>query len=838
MQFSFAHGQNITKIKGRVFDAQTKEPMPFVDLILKDTYVGASTDLDGRYEIETKNPSDTLECNFIGYKAVALPIKKEEKQTIDFYLEQEGVSIAAVTIVEKKGRYRKKNNPAVDLMRNVIENRDRNRLEAQPHYSYDKHEKLELDINNISEEFKQRKSFKNFEFLWNYLDTSDVNGRVFLPLYIREILASVHYRKDPESKKEFRHAIKMTEFDEALDMESVTSVIDLLYQDVNLYDNSIKLLDNDFLSPMAPWALNYYRFYILDTTFINQKEAIHLAFIPRNKTFIGFTGDVYISNDGRYTLLKAVLGITKDISMNFVRDIRVVQEFEEIDSVYALSRDEITIDASLSSGGLGVYASRDNIYRNYNFSPPDDESIFDNIEEVVIAENAYEQNKSFWSDNRLSKLSPKEQGIYNMIDTLQTVPAYRRFVLGTKLLTTGYIPAGPLDIGKLGTMVSFNQIEGLRLRVGPETSHNLTQKIQARTYGAYGFKDKKFKYGLSLLYTFNDDYRENPRKYVKAAYRKDVFFPGLELEFLAADNFLTSFRRGEANQMLFVEEYNLDLYLENEVGFMKFGFDNKKREPYGTLTFDAVRNDMSVSIADVHTTALSFTGEFSPNTAFIQGREIRTPIKSNHPRFQLSYKAGIKALGGDYTYHNVSLQVKKRISMSVLGRMETEAEIGRVWGDNLPFILLYIPTANQAYSFMPISFNTMNFLEFATDKYARFYMQHFFDGYLFNRVPLLRKLKLKEVISFKTIYGGLDDDNNPNLNPELIQYNRLDSGEALTDGFEKDKPFMEYGVGVYNIFRFFRVDVVKRMNYLDRPNVEELFGVKGLGLRARLKVEF
>jgi hypothetical protein len=351
-------GQDLTVIKGRVFDANTKEPMPFVDLILKGTYVGASTDLDGRYRIETKNPSDTIVCNFIGYKAAELPIQKETRQTVNFYLEQEGVQFQDVTIVEKKTRYRKKNNPAVDLMRKVIENRDRNRLESQENYSYDKHEILEIDLNNITNEFKDRKTFKSFDFLWNYLDTSDINGRVFLPLYIREILSEVHYRSDPESKKEIRNAIKMTEFDEALDMESITNIIDLLYQDVNLYENSIKLLDNDFLSPMAPWALNYYRFYILDTTFVNQKEAIHLAFIPRNKTFIGFTGDVYISNDGNYTLLKAVLGITKDISINFVRDIRVVQEFQEIDSVYALSKDEITIDASLSAGGLGICIPR------------------------------------------------------------------------------------------------------------------------------------------------------------------------------------------------------------------------------------------------------------------------------------------------------------------------------------------------------------------------------------------------------------------------------------------------------------------------------------------------
>lgn len=831
-------GQELTTIKGKVFDARTKQPMPFVDLILKGTYVGASTDLDGQYEIKTKNPSDSIVCNFIGYKEMTLPILKEQKQKINFYLEEEGVKIQSVTIVEKKGRYRKKNNPAVDLMRNVIANRDNNKLEALPHYKYDKHEKLELDLNNITEEFKQRKSFKNFEFLWEYLDTSNVNGRVFLPLYIREILSTVHYRKDPKSKKEIRHAVNMTEFDEALDLQSITSVIDLLYQDVDLYDNSIKLLDNDFLSPMAPWALNYYRFYIMDTTYVNNKEAIHLAFIPRNKTFIGFTGDVYISNDGRYSLLKAILGVTKDISMNFVRDVRVVQEFEERDSVYMLTKDEITLDVSIAKGGMGVYASRHNTFRNHDFSPPDDESVFGYTEDIVESKDAYKQDKSYWSTNRLEKLTEKQKGIYNMIDTLQTVPAYRRFVLATKLVTTGYIPMGPIDLGKLGTMVSFNQVEGLRVRLGPETSHSLTQKIQARTYAAYGFRDEKFKYGGSLLYTFNEDYRENPRHFIRGEYRHDVFTPGLKLEFLAADNFLTSFRRGEANQMLFVDEYNLEYYRENDVGFMKFGLEHRDREPYGTLTFDALKDGEPISIPDVTTTEFVFSGEFSPNTAFIQGREIRTPIKSDNPRFQFTYRAGVKALGGDYSFHKLSLQMKKRVSMSILGRMEMEAEVGGIIGKNLPFVLLYIPTANQAYSFNPYSFNTMNFLEFATDKYARFYMQHFFDGYIFNRIPLWRKLKLKEIISLKIVYGGLSDSNDPNLNPELIQFNTLSTGEILTADFEKNKPFIEYGFGIYNIFKIFRIDLVKRANYLDRPNVENLFNVKGLGLRARLKIEF
>lgn len=841
--FLFINGNSIvaqktTTIKGVVRDAKTKQPLPFVDVVLKGTYVGVSTDLDGQYLIKTKNPSDTIQVSFLGYQTIERPINQEERQVLDFYLEEEGYQLESVTILGKKGKYRKKNNPAVELMRKVIANRDKNSIDAQDFYSYDKHEKLELDLNNITEEFKQRKAFKNFQFLWDYLDTSTVNGRVYLPIYIREVLGDVHYRKDPETKKEVRRAINMTSFDEALDAQSLTSIIDLLYQDIDLYDNNVEVLDNYFLSPMAPWALNYYRFYILDTTYVNNKEAIHLAFIPRNKTFIGFTGDVYISNDGRYSLLKAVLGITKDISMNFVRDVKVVQEFTEQDSTYILTKDEITLDIALTKSGIGIYATRINKTSNHDFKPPDDTSVFDYTEEITTIDGAYNQNEFFWQQNRLDPLTQKEAGIYTMLDTLKNVPAYKRFIWGTKVLTTGYIPAGPVDFGKISNFVTGNQVEGTRFRLGVESPFRKGRKFQARTYVAYGTKDKEWKYRGSFLWSFNDDYLANPRHFIEASYRHDVVFPGLKLEFIEDDNLLTSFRRGESNQMLFIDSWNFDYVNESNVGFWKMGVEHRERRPYGSLIFEAQRNGELTSIPDVTTSEFSFAGEFSPNTAFVQGREVRTPIKSEHPRFQFSYQGGFKVLGGDYNYHNVSIQMKKQVPLSILGVADLHVQVGGVFGSNIPFVLLYVPRANQAYSFQPTSFNTMNFLEFVTDKYFRVSWQHFLDGYAFNRIPLIKKLKLKEVVGFKIIHGGLNDANDPRVNPELIQFNTNENGEYLTTTFDGKKPYMEYSVGVYNIFRFLRFDFVKRINYLDRPNVEELFGVKGLGLRGRLKVEF
>jgi len=837
------NAQDQTIIRGRVLDAKTKQPLPFVDVVLKGTYVGVSTDLDGQYFIQTRNPSDTIQVSFIGYKTLEERIIRETRQEMNFYMEEEGLQLESVTIVAEKGRYRKKGNPAVELMRKVIENRDRNKMEAQDFYSYERHEKLELDLNNITDEFKDRKAFENFEFLWSYLDTSTVNGRIYLPVYIREILSTVHYRKDPQAKKEVRDAVKMTNFDEALDLESITSAIDLLYQDVDLYENSIKLLDNDFLSPMAPWALNYYRFYILDTSYVNNKSAIHMAFIPRNKSFIGFTGDLYISNDDSYTLLKAVLGITKDISMNFVRDIKVVQEFDERDSIYILTKDEITLDMALAKGGMGIYASRYNIYTNHDFGPPKDDSVFDYTEEVTTLDDAYDKGQEYWQKNRLEELTQKQQGIYNMIDSLREVPAYRKFVYWTKVISTGYFPLGTLDLGKISSMYTYNPTEGSRFRLGLETSHDLTQRWQVRSYVAYGTRDKRIKYNGSVKYSFNEDYRKNPRHFLYGAYQHDVIFPGLKLEFIDEANALTSIRRGQANQMLFVDAWNIDYVNESGVGFFKLGLEQRQRKPYGTLEFftnqDLDDDGILDSVEDVTTSEISLALEYSPNTKFIQQREMRTPIKSNHPRFQLSYRAGLKTfLGGDYNYHNVSLQIKKRVPFSVLGRSEIQFEVGRVFGEGLPFVLLYIPQSNQAYSFQPTSFNTMNFIEFVTDKYVRLNVQHFFDGYIFNRIPLLKKLKLKEAISFKGIYGGLDDANDPRINNDLLQFNADENGNPLTAPFDPRTPFIEWGVGVYNIFRFLRFDVIKRVNYLDRPNIEEVFGVKGLGIRGRLKVEF
>jgi len=293
---------------------------------------------------------------------------------------------------------------------------------------------------------------------------------------------------------------------------------------------------------------------------------------------------------------------------------------------------------------------------------------------------------------------------------------------------------------------------------------------------------------------------------------------------------------------MFMDKYNLDYFNDTDFGFYKIGLENINRKVHesGSLTFRSTRDGEVISLPDVHTMELNFAAEYSPNATFLQGRKKRVPVVDNVPRFQLSYKGAVKGiLGGDYSYHKLALILKKRIPLSIVGRSLTDLEVGGVWSkDKLPYILLYIPRANQSYSFQPYSFNTMNFLEFATDRYVRFTWQHFFDGYLINRLPLIRKLNLKEIIHAKLVWGTLSDKLNPNLDQELLQFSSNEDGQSYTYPLLSNKPYFEYGIGIYNILKFLRFDLVKRANYLDHPNVEELWGVKGLGLRVRMKVEF
>jgi len=837
-------GQKDIKLEGTITDAETGETLPFATVVyVGNASVGTTTDFDGFYELSSKWGTDSIEASFVGYEPQRVAIDKSQKsQTINFQLTTNAVTLVAAEVKAERKNYRRRDNPAVTLMKKVIRNKDKNRLEGQAHAEYEKYEKMELAINNITEEYKQKKIFKKFQFLFDYVDTSEVNGKPYLPVYIKETASKVYYQKSPKKEKEYQEGVKVSGLDDYLLTDNLSTLTDYLYQDIDIYNNNILLFGKSFISPLSSAIGNaFYRYYIIDTIQYNGIEVIDLAFLPNNKQDIGFKGNLYITNDSSYAVVKADLGLTKQANINWVNDLQLIQEFTPYEDFWILNKDEIIADFALLSKSRGFFGSRTVQYRNHVFEKPKDVSVYDGATKVVALSGAKKRTEAFWVTARHAPLSFKEQRIYELVDTLQTVPAFKNTLNIISTLTSGYWQFDKVELGPVGSFYSFNDVEGFRLRIGGGTTTKFNPKLQLEGYAAYGFGDNRLKYAGSLLYSFNNNYKENPRHYLRASYQHDTNFAGQDLKFVVEDNFFLSFKRGNTSRLLFVDAFKLD-YLKETGKDWEFGlnFKREQQSPLGTISFDRFdpENPGVMIGTAITTTELEGTIRWAPNEKFVQGHSRRVPIYNQYPVFNLKFAQGFNGvLGGDFDYQRLTLDVFKRFYLSPIGITDVLIEGGKVWGNGIPYFNLLIPRGNQTFAYQDAAFNLMNFLEFTNDAYVSWNIQHFFNGFIFNKIPLFKKLKLREVLTFKGVWGSLRDTNNPNLNPELIQFTRDENGQAETFTLD-ERPYLEGSVGIANIFKVGRVDLVQRFNYLDNPNVPELFGVKGLGIRFQVKFEF
>ena len=825
------YSQKTTRIRGVVTDSKTKEPLPFVNVILVGKSIGTITDYDGSYEIETQWASNKLKVSFVGYHSQTKTIEIGKSQYVNFQMEPEDVSLGEVLIKSKKKRYRNKNNPAVELIKKVIANKDKNRKEQLSFYEYDKYEKVEFDLNNITEKFRNKKAFKKFQFIFNYVDTSEINGKPYLPVFLKETLSKMYYRKSPKAEKEYVTGTNMIGFHDYIDNEGVSYIIDYMYQDINIYENNITILTNEFTSPLSTISPLIYKFRIIDTLDVNGHDCINLAFQPRNKLDFAFKGNLYVTNDGRFAVIKLDMRVTEDINLNFVKDLKFVQEFDYKNSkAWMLTRDEITVDFNFGKKGTGMYGKKTVYYDNYLFDQQRSDTIYEGIETKMREEGYMERDEDFWAENRLSELSEQEQNIYTMVDSVQNVPAFKRTMDVIMLFVAGYWNFGPFDLGAVNTFYSFNDVEGFRLRLGGRTSDKFSELFRMEGYLLYGTLDNEFKYSGSATWSLNGKpLKDNPRHSIMAMYQKETNFPGMDLQFINEDNFLLSFKRGVADKLLFYELYNIEHYRDWKNGFSTtVDLKHIVERPGGTLRFDYE----DYSIDKITTSEIITRLRFAPNEKFYQGMNYRTPIITKYPIFQLTYTQGIKDLfNSDYNYGKLTFNFFKRIHLAPLGFTNFEVEAGKVFSGGIPFPLLYVHRANQTYSYQLRSYNLMNFLEFISDQYVAVYAEHHFYGFFFNKIPLFKRLKWREIITFKGIYGGVSDENNPEKTSGLMLFPTDVNGNPTTF-ILKTKPYMEASVGIGNIFKFFRVDLVKRLTYLDNPNVSDL------GIRARFKLDF
>lgn len=822
-----------TFVKGKIMDGLNDEPLIFATVNFTGTSIGVNTDLEGAFKLKTDTPVDSITVSYLGYRTKVLPIKRGQRQTLEVTLENESINIKEVEVVYDK-KYRNRNNPAVELIRRTIDQKENNRVQNIDFYELEKYERVMLGLSNVSEKFKKRRAFRQLQFLFENMDTTSIPGIEILPIYLKESLSDVFFRQKNEKKKEYILADTMVAFEGYVDNEGFNHYIDNLYQNVDIFDNNIAILNQQFLSPIANSAPTFYKYFIQDTLTIEGIECIELFFAPKNKQDVLFQGFLYIAYLDNHNIKKVEMSINPKININFVRSLTLNQEFEKVDSQqYFQIVDEFSADFGVFSKGMGIYGKRLVSNKDILLHQQRPDAVYKGTQPLENIDFAQKVD-SFWNERRHVDLSDSEANTYQKIDSLQDTKVFKRALTIATLLLSGYTNVGPnYEIGPVNTFYSFSNLEGLRLRFGGRTTPNFSTKFELENYIAYGFKDKKPKGYLGLSFAaFKGNLHQFPLRRIRVSAQRETQIPGQQLQFVQEDNILLSFKRGVNDKYLYNTDFRFEFRneFENRIT-LALGYRNWLQSPAGNLKYERFNASGDIeTIDDLRASQFSLLVRWAPKERFYQGKTYRMPITNRYPIFSFWYIQGIKDFaGGEYDYSNFMLRIFKRFYLSQLGYSDMYAESGISLGQT-PYPLLKVHPGNQTYSFQTEGYNMMNFLEFVSDRYASVIIDHNFNGLIMNRIPLIRKLKLRESINFRMLYGGLRSENDPTKNSGLIFFPETD-GETSTFTLE-DKPYMEGSIGISNIFKILRVDVVKRFNYLDNPNISEW------GIRARFKIYF
>ncbi|MBS1604960.1 MAG: carboxypeptidase-like regulatory domain-containing protein, partial [Bacteroidetes bacterium] len=821
--------------RGVVNDSASQTPIHNASITIKGLRGGARSNSEGHFRMTTAQRAIDVVVSSVGYNPVVLHLDSIPSAEVVFTLSRKFKELEGALVKNKRQKYRNKGNPAVELIRQVIDHKDQNRMEAYTWAQYGKYEKLVVyvdKLNKIESAIKGNRLLRPYHFLVENSDTTKLEGRRLSPVYLEETYSDNYYRQRPEKSKSIITGKKRVDYGELIDMQGISAYLNRLYQDFNVYDNNISVFTNLFLSPIADLAPTFYMYFIEDTTVVDGTKLIRLSFRPRNPNDLLFRGTMWVTLDGNYAIQKLRLLVSKSINFNFVREMWINQDFtKREDGRYLLTKSDVLGDFGINKKGTGLFGERVVTYLDFKTNQPLPDSLFKGPPTVEL-DSAATRPDSFWVNSRADTLTGAESKTYANVDSLKNMKSFKRLVDWSTLLMAGYKQANWAEIGPVSTFYSFNPVEGFRLRFGGRTTTHFSTRFYSEAYVAYGFKDQKWKYFLSGTYSINNKSIYGfPQNFVRASYQQDTKIPGQELQFVQEDNFLLSFKRGNNDKWLYNNIFRLEYQKEYKSHFSyDFNFKWWKQQPAGTIAYIKPGGNGGDSIKSITTTEGSVELRYAPHEQFYIGKLYRVPIYNKYPIISLMYTAGVKGpFGGEYNYHNLQLLFFKRFYEGPLGYTDITTDMGYLIG-KVPFPLLDIHHANQTFALQLQSYNLMNFLEFVSDHYASAYIDHYFNGFFFNKIPLLKELKWREVIEAKILYGGVRDENNPLKSPDVMKY-PLTNGKTETFSIDK-KPYIEGGFGIMNIFKVIRVDYIQRFTYTDHPEISKW------GIRARAKFDF
>ncbi|HEV7230668.1 MAG TPA: DUF5686 family protein [Bacteroidia bacterium] len=793
-------GFSQTKVKGKIIDAETNEGLPFVNVMFPGTSQGTTSDIDGNFLISTDQPVDSVSAFFLGYTKNTKHIRSNTSQEVNFVLRRKTNLIQEVVIHPGE-------NPALRIIRNVIARKDSNNREKLKAYEYQAYNKVEFDLKDIPRRLQKRKVLRPMKFAFDHIDSSNAIEKPQLPILISETVSRYYYRTSPTIKKEIIQANKLA----GVDQKSIAQFMGDMYLDVNLYLNNILVFGKDFISPVADNALLYYRYYLTDSVYLNGHRCYELQFSPRRKQELLFSGTLWIA-DTAWAVKRIQMKVQDDANINFINQLQVNQEYEVMDGHWMLVRDHLFADLYIPGQKTGLYGRKTAVYSDIKVNRLKEDGFYDRTHNLVVDADP-EKPDAFWVKARPDSLSKNEQGIYQLMDTIQKLPFYKTWYDIVLTLAKGYKPVGNFEIGPYYSIFSTNRIEGGRIRLGGRTSDKFSKWYELNGYCAYGLKDEQFKYKLG----FRTFITKSPRQLVGMSYKSDYELLGQSQNAFTQDNFFVSLlRRSPIRNMTNVQQF--EAYYEREwfTGFStKLFFTNRTMTPISDFQYQYYDRDGALKTLDnIKTTEITIITRLAWNEKYIDGTFSHIPTGTKYPIPQLIYTKGIRnAFGSNYSYDKVALKVTDRIRIPPIGYVDYLIQAGKVFGA-APYPLLELHGGNETYVYDPYAFNMMNYYEFVSDQYITFQAQHHFDGFFLNHIPLMRKLKWREVVSGKYLAGSVSDANSRLLNfPSTLS--------SLNQG-----PYYEVGAGIENILRLFRIDALWRLSYLNHPNIAK-FGLRG-----------
>ncbi len=805
-----------TKVSGIVID-DNQDPVAFANVFFKNTTEGTITNEDGRFYLESEETHALLVVSFIGYQKAEIELDKKVTYDMEVMLTQ-GEQLDEVVVYV--GKQPKKNNPAIDILKKIWARKKFNGLKTYKQYQYDKYEKIQFDLNSIDSALMKSKMFKGMEFVFQDLDTSRITGKTYLPIFLNETSSKVYGSNELQLEKEDVLGNKNSGFNQN---QAIIGFVEDLYADYDIYDNYLKFFDKSFTSPLSTTGVDVYNYVLSDSAYIDNKYCYHIIYYPRRKSELTFKGDFWV-NDSTYAVKKINLEVTKSANINWVKDIYIEQEFDVVnDSVFLLKRDYMLSDFSLTKKeeSKGVYGKRTTVYGNHDFSTTRSEEFY-NTKTDPYSPAVFNREDTFWESNRLEGLNEDEQGIYALIDTLVTVPKFRTYYNLISILGSGYVEIDKwnLDIGDIYSVFGYNEAEGVRIRGGARTYFGQNDLWRLQGYMAYGFNDKKVKHGFSAKFLLD----RKSRLTLTGGNRRDIEQLGLTLNSttdvlgrsVASGSVLTV---GANDRLSNINLSTLALEVEPVTNFkMRFGgtFKTLRSALPEAFNLDYIDPGSPTGISSkIQQFELQTSLIYTPGKRTIgYGVEPRI-INDTYSTLLLNYTAGLDGfLDSDFNYQKLQFSYTQPWQLGGFGRLWTTVELGKIFGE-VPLGLLNVIPGNQTLFTIYTTFPNLNFYEFVTDEYAALHLEHNFNGRIFSRLPVLRKLNLREIVGLRGAWGNLSDENIALSAPTNIPL------IAPTD-----KIYWEYSVGVGNIFKIFRLDFNWRGNYLDNPDASK-FRVTG-----------